>query len=142
MMNEEIGKRIKQRREELGISASDLADKLNFTKATIYRYESGDIKAIKLPVIEAIADILQVNPAWLIGKSPIKYIDRVTEPIAVKTPDARGALSDIIQLLLNVDDVEYNKEKMTPEERLSLIKNIESVIEIMDKRRKIPQQKQ
>lgn len=136
MINEEIGKRIKQRREELGISASDLADKLNFTKATIYRYESGDIKAIKLPVIEAIADILQVNPAWLIGKSPIKYTDRAAaESTPAKTPDTRKALSDIIQLLLNVDDVEYNHEKMTPDERLSLVKNIEAVVEIMDKRR-------
>lgn len=135
MMNEEIGKRIKQRREELGISASDLADKLNFTKATIYRYESGDIKAIKLPVIETIADILKVNPAWLIGKSPIKYIEPAAEPTPAKTPDARKALNNVIQFLINVDDVEYNNEKMTPDERMSLIKNIDAVMEIMDKRR-------
>ena len=61
MLNDEIGKRIKQRRADIGLSAQQLADRLDFSKATIYRYESGEIKAIKLPVIQKIADALNLR---------------------------------------------------------------------------------
>ena len=72
MSYEETGKRIKDRRKELSISATVLAERLGLSKATIHRYENGDIKNIKIPVLEAMADILKVNPLWLIGKSTIK----------------------------------------------------------------------
>ena len=38
---------IKQRRKQLGLSADDLAKAVNVSRATIYRYESGEIE--KLP---------------------------------------------------------------------------------------------
>lgn len=65
----DIGERIKKRRMELGVSAADLAESLSMSKATIHRYENGEIKNIKLPVIESIARELRANPLWLIGKS-------------------------------------------------------------------------
>lgn len=67
MANTEIGKRIKQRRNELEISVMDLAGVTGLSKATLHRYESGDIKNIKRPVIESIAHYLQVDPDWLMG---------------------------------------------------------------------------
>ena len=39
-----IGERIKQRRLELGYTADALAKMLNKNRATIYRYENGDIE--------------------------------------------------------------------------------------------------
>jgi transcriptional regulator with XRE-family HTH domain len=68
----EIGGRIKSRREELSISAADLAARLSMSKATIHRYENGDIAKIKLPVVESMARELNVNPGWLLGKSKVK----------------------------------------------------------------------
>lgn len=68
----EIGARIKARRMELDISAAVLAERLSLSKATIHRYENGDIQKIKLPVVESIARELRVNPLWLIGKSDAK----------------------------------------------------------------------
>lgn len=68
----EIGERIKARRIELDISAATLAERLSLSKATIHRYENGDIRNIKLPVAESIARELRVNPLWLIGKSDKK----------------------------------------------------------------------
>ena len=64
-----MGLRIKQKRTEKKITPDDLAKKLGLNKSTIQRYETGKIKAVKLPVIEAMARMLHVNPAWLIGKS-------------------------------------------------------------------------
>ena len=72
MTYEDIGKRIKTRRKELKISALELGDRVGLSKATIHRYENGDIKNIKMPVVEAMAQILKVNPLWLLGKSEVK----------------------------------------------------------------------
>lgn len=69
MNTELMGLRIKQKRTEENITQDDLAKNLGLNKSTIQRYETGKIKAVKLPVIEAMARMLHVNPAWLIGKS-------------------------------------------------------------------------
>lgn len=65
----EIGERIKRRRVEMNVSAADLAARLSLSKATVHRYENGDIKHIKMPVIESIAKALMVDAAWLLGKT-------------------------------------------------------------------------
>lgn len=62
-----MAERIKQRREELNISVADLASRLSMSKATIHRYESGEIKNIKMPVIYSIARELDVTP-WMVKR--------------------------------------------------------------------------
>lgn len=69
MDNERIGFRIEQRRKELGFTLDDVAREIGVAKSTVQRYEKGTIEKIKLPVIEAIARALSVNPAWLCFKS-------------------------------------------------------------------------
>lgn len=59
------GDRIKQRRLELGLKLSDVAEEVGVATSTIQRYEKGLIRSAKLPVIESIAHALYVNPAWL-----------------------------------------------------------------------------
>lgn len=61
----EIGKRIKQRREQLGMTQTELGNLLWLNKSTIQRYESGKISTIKLPVLHAMAKQLDVDPDWL-----------------------------------------------------------------------------
>ena len=79
MEYKEIGGRIKERRMELDISAASLAERLAMSKATIHRYENGDIKNIKLPVIESIARELRTNPLWLIGRSDKREADSMDD---------------------------------------------------------------
>lgn len=70
--NELIGERIKQLREEKGITQEELAKSLGMNKSTIQRYETAKIDKIKLPVIDAIASKLNVAPEWLTGKDEIR----------------------------------------------------------------------
>ena len=65
----EIGLRIKQRRIELDLTQEELGNRLNLNKSTIQRYESGAISKIKLPVLQAIAKQLNVDPDWLALKT-------------------------------------------------------------------------
>lgn len=63
------GQRIRTRREEMGLNLGDVAKQVGVAVSTIQRYEKGKIEKVKLPVIEAIAKALEVDPAWLLGES-------------------------------------------------------------------------
>lgn len=63
----DVGARIKQRRIELKISADELADKIGKSRATVYRYENGDIENMPTTVLEPIANALNTTPAYLMG---------------------------------------------------------------------------
>lgn len=69
MDNLNIGKRIEKARELRELTMDDLANRIGVAKSTIQRYEKGKINTIKIPVIDAIARELNVNPSWIVGKS-------------------------------------------------------------------------
>lgn len=62
-----IGQRIKARREELGISVDELAQRLGKHRATIYRYESNEIGSLPTSVLEPLCVVLETTPAYLMG---------------------------------------------------------------------------
>lgn len=61
----EIGRRIKQRREQLGLTQAELGEAVSLNKSTIQRYESGKIGTIKAPIMATIAKKLDVSLDWL-----------------------------------------------------------------------------
>ena len=80
-----IGERIQARRKELDLTQEAIANKLSLNKSTIARYESGAVEKIKLPIIQAMAQILDVNPDWL----------------ALKT-DKKGCYADCVDITKNI----------------------------------------
>lgn len=54
-------------RKELGISADDIAKALGVSRATIFRYEKGDIEKVPGSILKPLAKILQTTPAYLMG---------------------------------------------------------------------------
>lgn len=58
---------LKQRRKELGLTLSQIADAMNVTEATVQRWESGNIKNIRYDKIGKLAEVLKVSPALLMG---------------------------------------------------------------------------
>lgn len=63
----EIGMRIKKARVFRNYTLDDIANEIGVAKSTVQRYENGLISKPKLPVLQAIADSLKVNPAWISG---------------------------------------------------------------------------
>lgn len=59
--------RIKKRRKELNLTAEKVAEALNVSRATIYRYESAAIEKLPITIIEPLAKILKTTPAYLMG---------------------------------------------------------------------------
>ncbi len=63
----EIHERIKKRRKELGLSAEAVAEKLNISPATMYRYENNEIKKFPIDILMPLANVLHTTPAYLMG---------------------------------------------------------------------------
>ena len=74
------GQRIRSRREELNISQTDLADKIQVSKQTLYKYENDIVTNIPSDKIEALAISLDVTPAYLMGWTEHKE-KRINDPI-------------------------------------------------------------
>lgn len=62
-----VGERIKARRQELNMSAEQLAEKIGVSPATIYRYENGGIRHMGTDKLAIIADALSIEPKYLMG---------------------------------------------------------------------------
>lgn len=74
-----IGQRIKECRKIKKLTLEDIANKTGIAKSTIQRYETGKIGKIKIPVLRSIANALNINPDWLLGKTD--EIDTTIEKI-------------------------------------------------------------
>lgn len=61
------GERMKARRKELGLSAEDVAAALNVSRATVFRYEKGDIEKLPGSTLEPLAKVLCTTVAYLMG---------------------------------------------------------------------------
>ena len=62
-----VGDRIRKQRELLGISQTELAEKIKVSKQTLYKYEKNVITNIPSDKIEEISKVLNVSEAYLMG---------------------------------------------------------------------------
>lgn len=68
-----IGYFIKFKRERLGLSAEALGEKIGKNRATVYRYEKGDIDNLSIKILIPLASALEVTPADLLGLNNLGY---------------------------------------------------------------------
>lgn len=90
-----IGQNIKNRRLALGLTADQLADRLDKSRATIYRYESSDADNMPIGTLEPLAKALSTTPAELMGWAG--------PPVKVKTTmtfDGDSPMHDLTQAYL------------------------------------------
>lgn len=74
-----IGQKIKKLRKQLNMSVDDLAAKLGKNRATVYRYEKGDIENLPLDVLGPLAKALETTPGYLMGWEEEKKISNPKE---------------------------------------------------------------
>ena len=82
--------RLKELREDLGLSVKDMARHTGVSQYTIHLHERGGYPSIKQ--IEMIAKTYDVNPAWLVGWIDDEMMPRVqvVEKVVYKeSPTAR-----------------------------------------------------
>lgn len=61
------GERIKSLREKAGYSQTELAERVNISKQTLYKYENNIITNIPSDILEKIASVLGCSPSYFMG---------------------------------------------------------------------------
>ena len=103
--------RIKKRRKELGLTAEQVAEALNISRATVYRYESAEIEKLPIDIIEPLARILQTTPEYLMGWDLCIDIDdaKIISGIVKKGLNNEQTLpNNLLGLKLLLNDVGYD----------------------------------
>ena len=91
-----IGDKIRQKRQELNISQEKLANLLNVTLQTVYRWEQ-DKTVPRSDILRKMAEIFDVSPAWFLSN---KWVEPGVEPqdidpaILEIPPDVLDVLKD------------------------------------------------
>lgn len=63
----DLGNRIKTLRLSKGLTQDELANLLGLKKAAIHKYENGLVENIKRSTIQAMANIFEVSPCYILG---------------------------------------------------------------------------
>ena len=71
-----FAKRVKECRENLGLTVRELADMVGTSGANISRYETGKHGAGS-DILGEMANVFNVNPGWLMGAQVDKYLDSI-----------------------------------------------------------------
>ncbi len=73
--------RIRECREACGMTVDDLAKILGKNRATVYRYDNGQIENIPIQVVSILAATFDVDPMYLIGLSDEKGSFNREQPV-------------------------------------------------------------
>lgn len=99
-----IGGIIKTRRLELQMTQEDLARAVNTTKATVSRWESGDIHKMKRSMMAALSRVLSLDPMIFLQDEEVLLPDE-SEVIAAYRQADEGTKA-AVRKLLDIHDLE------------------------------------
>lgn len=66
-----IGDKIKQRRLELGLTMKQVAERVGISESAVSRWESGDVDNMRRDRIAGLADVLNVDPSYIIFEDEV-----------------------------------------------------------------------
>lgn len=134
-----VGERLKQLREQLGMSQVDFATKINVSKQTLYKYENNIITNIPSNKIESAARICNVSPAYIMGwgndLSPITS-DTSSELTARDEKDIAKILEHTKELLLSQEGLMFDGDPASPEAINSILDAMQIGMEMAKKKNK------
>lgn len=103
-----IGDIIKTTRKELNMTQEELAAVVGTTKATVSRWESGDIHKMKRPMISAMAKALHLDPMIFFQREEIIFPDERDVINAYRRAD--DGTKSAVRKLLDVPDTKKDTE--------------------------------
>lgn len=113
----EIRDILKSRRLQLGLALSDVAEKIGVSKATVSRWESGNIANMKRNRILALANVLKISPSVIIGSLPNDKKSQNVTPIA----DIKDIISNTTFFF---EGNEYNLSKSEKDMLTNVIRSV------------------
>lgn len=123
-----IGQKIKDLRKRQNMSVDELAEKLGKNRATIYRYERGDIENLPLDVLEPLANALNTTPAYLMGWNENTHSDFTKDNANIHMLDTVGNMIRKLRLERQLTLEEFSNETGIPINELKNYENGKSQI--------------
>jgi transcriptional regulator with XRE-family HTH domain len=102
-----LGQRIKQRRKELDMSADELGKKIGKNRATVFRYENGDIEKLPIDILKPVAEALLTTPQALMGWE--EQIDSKEKTAPEKGSGMSEAKQQLLALVENCSEEEVSR---------------------------------
>ena len=62
-----LGSRLRERRQQLGLTLEEVAQAVGVSKSTVQKWESGTIEDMRLAKAAGLAKVLKVSPLWIMG---------------------------------------------------------------------------
>ncbi|MBG9769473.1 helix-turn-helix domain-containing protein [Bacillus vallismortis] len=112
-----LPKRLKQRRKDLGLTQTQLAEKVNTKKTTISNYETG-YSTPSNEMLSDLADALQTTADYLLGRTDndSMTVNTPVSPDLINDPDLQIAFKEAADFSeearrQTIDFINYLKEK-------------------------------
>lgn len=109
----EVGRRIKERRNEIGISMPELGRRVGVNKSTIQRYETDGVNPSRSMIINGLADALQTTPEWLTGLSDEKEVKETGDSRTVCEGEVLDHLNDFLDAVTKTVQPEVQQRFLT-----------------------------
>lgn len=132
----EVGRRIKERRKSLGLSAETVADRMGVSPATVYRYESSDIMNMGIDKLKLIADALETTPAYLMGWNEESYSNSWHPTLNQRDMKEIDQIISNTKELLQQDGLMFDGKPADEEDIQSIISAMEIGLEMAKKKSK------
>ena len=135
----EIGKRIRSRREQLGMTQEELASRLGYkSKTTIAKIENGTNDIVQSKVTE-FAKVLDTTPAYLMGWTQLDgnvVNEKEPELTARDERDIAKILEQTKELLLSQEGLMFDGDPASPEAINSILDAMQIGMEMAKKKNK------
>ena len=127
---------LKARMDEMHLNADQIAEQCNVNRATVYRWLSGEIDNMKRSNIAALAKILNLDPALIVG-SLDDETNESTEPrhTLPEFKTAQEAIQFILKQPLVAAYGGYDLDSMSDEELIDFANRVAQMIQIMHKQK-------
>lgn len=100
----EIGKRIRLRRKEVGLTQRELGKLVNLSEGSVSKYESGKVEEATTTRLNDFAVALNVDIAWLL--SAAQQDDRPSHPYSLTPKEERDIARDLERTLASFESNE------------------------------------
>ena len=135
----EIGKRIRSRREQLGMTQEELASRLGYkSKTTIAKIENGTNDIVQSKVTE-FAKVLDTTPAYLMGWTQLDgnvVNEKEPELTARDERDIAKILEQTKEQLLSQEGLMFDGDPASPEAINSILDAMQIGMEMAKKKNK------
>ena len=95
-------KRLKEARIRKNMTQEDLARAVNTTKATVSRWETGDIHKMKLPMVQEVCRVLQIDTMLFFQREEVLMPDEASVIDAYR--NASEGIRQSVRILLGLKD--------------------------------------